>query len=165
MINSWITNSNMKKLLEYILVHPSIEEISLNTQQLKVLFSPSLKKVRDCIIITEKESDKLEIAFDNVIKMYGDKTGYEASNTETRINCYFENEISIVTATQIALMVIEIWALKLKQMEPDSQFCLIMCCDNEHVEIRFHKVRDDEVRWLSNNLENYIDEAVAYVVV
>lgn len=165
MLTNWITNSKMKKLLEYSSNYQSTEEINLNMQQLKQLFSPLLKKVKDCIIITEKEIDKLEIAFDNMIKMYGDKTGYEASNTETRINCYFENEISTVAGTQIALMVIEIWGLRLKQMEPNSQFCLIMCSDEEHVEIRFHKVREDEDRWLSDNLEVYSDEAVGYVIV
>ena len=94
-----------------------------------------------------------------------DKTGYEASNTETRINCYFENEISMITGTQIALMVIEVWALKLKQMEPNSKFCFIMCSGEDHVEIRFHKVRNDEIKWLADDIESYKDDAVGYVVI
>lgn len=165
MVTNWKMNSKMKNLLEGISTHLSAEEVRLNLQQLKELFSPSFKKVKDCIIITEKETDELEVAFDNVIKMYGDKTGYEASNTETRINCYFKNEISTVTGIQIALMVIEIWWLKLKIIEPNSQFCFIMCSDEEHVEIRFHKVRNNEMRWLAEDLESYRDEAIGYVVI
>lgn len=165
MLTNWITNSKMKNLLEHISTHSSSEEVSLNVQQLKNLFSPSFKKVKDCIIITEKNIDDLEVAFDNMIKIYGDKTGYEASNTETRINCYIENEISVVTGIQIALVVIEMWGLKLKRIEPDSQFCFIICSDEEHVEIRFHKVRNNEIRWLSDDLESYSDEAVGYVVI
>lgn len=161
----WITNSKMKNLLNYISTYSNTEELQLSIQQLKVLFSPPLKIVKDCIIITEESIDKLEKSFNNAIKMYMDKTGYEASNTETRINYYFENEISVETGTQIALMVIEIWALKLKQLEPYSQFCLIMCSDEEHVEIRFHKVRDDENSWLSEDLEEYKDGAVGYFIV
>ena len=48
---------------------------------------------------------------------------------------------------------------------PDSQFCFIICSDEEHVEIRFHKVRNNEIRWLSDDLESYSDEAVGYVVI
>ena len=165
MITNWITNSKMKNLLEYISDYTNTEEIKLNMHQLKALFSPPFKRIKDCIIITDKNIDELEEAFDNVIKMYMDKTGYEASNTETRINCYFENDISMVTGTQIALMVIEIWALKLKQMEPDSKFCFTLCSDEEYVEIRFHKVRNDERRWLAEDLEDYKDGAVGYVLV
>lgn len=165
MIINWTTNSKMKKLLEYISDYPNTEELQLNMQQLKVLFSPPLKRVRDCIIISDESIDKLEKTFDNAIKMYMDKTGYEASNTETRINCCFENDISMETGTQIALMVIGIWTLKLKQMEPYSKFCLIMCSNEKHVEIRFHKVRDDESTWLTEDLEGYKDEAIGYIMI
>lgn len=163
MLTNWTTNSKMQSLLKDDLSNPYAETLKLNSQKLKALFSPSFKKVRDCIIITEKEIDRLEMTFDNAIKMYMDKTGYEASNTETRINSYFDNDISVITGTQIALIVTEIWALKLKQMEPESKFCIIMCSDEESVEIRFHKIRDKESRWLSENLEGYQDGAVGYV--
>lgn len=165
MINNWITNNKMKKLLEYISTNLNEEEIKLNVQQLARLVSPPLKKVKDCIIISEKNINILEENFDNAIKMYMDKTGYEANNTETRIDCYFEDKISMVTGTQIALIVIEVWKLKLKQIEPDSKFCIILCSDEECVEIRFHKVRDEENSWLLDNLEEYEDGAVGYVIV
>lgn len=71
----------------------------------------------------------------------------------------------MVIGTQIALLSIEIWALRLKHMEPNSKFCLIMCSDKEHVEIRFHKVRENEIRWLAEAPEGYEDGAVGYVVV
>lgn len=96
--------------------------------------------------------------------MYMDRTGYEAGNTETRINSYFSNEISMVTGTQIALIVLEIWALQLKQIEPDSKFYLIMCSDENHVEIRFHKMYNGESMWLAENLECYEDGAVGYAL-
>ena len=164
MITNWVANKKMKNLLEQVFKDLGTEELRLNVNQLKILFQPCFKKVKDCVIIAEESVEELEKGFDNAVKMYTDKTGYEASNTETRINCYFENEISMMTGTQIALMVIEVWALKLKQMEPDSKFCLIMCSNEERVEIRFHKVRNDE-RLLADDIESYKSGAIGYVVV
>ena len=109
--------------------------------------------------------EKLEAAFDKALEMYMDKTGYEASNTETRLNSYFEKNISVELGTKMALMVLEIWSLQLKNMEPHSKFCLILSCDEEHVEIRFHKIHPGEKMWLDENLENYPEEAIGYAIV
>lgn len=100
-----------------------------------------------------------------MLEVYGDKTGYEASNTETRINCFFENVISEITGVKIALIVLEVWAMRLKKMDPESKFCLIMCNDEDHVEIRLHKVRSEEDGWLLDDIETYKDGAVGYVIV
>lgn len=62
-------------------------------------------------------------------------------------------------------MVLEVWALQLKQIEPDSGFCLIMCSDEDHVEIRFHKIHDGEIMWLAEDLESYGDGAVGYALI
>ena len=165
MITNWIANSKMKNLLNDISACTNTENLTLNLHQLKSLLSPSLKKVRDCIIISEKSIDKLGASFDKIIKTYTDRTGYEASNTETRINDYFQNDISMITGTQIALIVLNIWALQLKQIEFTSKFCLILCVDENHVEIRFHKIHHGESMWLEENLECYKDGAVGYVII
>lgn len=162
--NNWVTNTKMKTLLNNISAYPPVEKLEMNTKSLKALFLPPFKQVRDCIIISEKSANELEANFPKAIKIHTDKTGYEAGNTETRINCCFENEISITAGIQIALMAIEIWAIRLKQMEPDSEFCFIMCSDEQHVEIRFHKLREDEIGWLSDDIEGYKDEAVGYLI-
>lgn len=160
-----ISNSKMKELLDNLHTYPSIEMLELNIQQLNKLLFPPFKKVKDCVIISQKSVDKLESTFDDAIKMYMDKTGYEASNTETRINDYFENEISLTGGTQIALMVMKTWALQLKQIEPNTKFCLIICSDEERVEIRFHKMRDTESGWLVKDLEEYKDGAVGCILI
>jgi len=36
--------------------------------------------------------------------MYGDKTGYEASNSDTRVNDFFETDLTGSEALSIALM-------------------------------------------------------------
>ena len=165
MLSNWVANREMKKLLKDIYEHPCVESLKFNFSELHDLFFPKFKKVKDCVIIAEESVDELEMTFDRVMKTYFDKTEYEVSNTDTRIDCYFEDKVSVVTRIQVALITLEIWTLKLKQMEPDSKFCLIMYGNEDRVEIRFHKVRDNEISWLSDNLEGYKGDAVGYVIV
>ena len=166
MLSNWVANREMKKLLKDISNNPSVENLKFNFSELYNLFFPKFKKVKDCVIIAEESVDELEMFFDRAVKACQDKTGYEAGCTETRIDCHFEGEVSMMAGTQIALIVLEVWALRLKQMDPDSKFCLIMCSDEDRVEIRFHKVRENEIKWLADDLESYQDGgAVGYVIV
>ena len=165
MLNNWVANSEMKKLLKDISDHPSVENLKFNFSELYDLFFPKFKKVKDCVIISKKSANELEMFFDRAIKMYFDKTDYESSHTETRIDCHFEGEVSMMAGTQIALIALEIWALRLKQMEPDSKFCLIMSSNEDRVEIKFHKIRDNEIKWLADDLDSYHNSAVGYVIV
>ena len=165
MLNNWVANSEMKKLLKDISDHPSVENLKFNFSELYDLFFSKFKKVKDCVIISKKSANELEMFFDRAIKMYFDKTDYESSHTETRIDCHFEGEVSMMAGTQIALIALEIWALRLKQMDPDSKFCLIMCSNEDRVEIRFHKVRENEIKWLADDINSYQGGAVGYVIV
>ena len=165
MLSNWIANSEMKKLLKDVSEHSSVENLKFNFSELYDLFFPKFKKVKDCIIIAEESVDELEMFFDKVIKTYQYKICYEVDNTDTRIDCYFEDKISRIARTQIALITLEIWALKLKQMEPDSKFCLIMSSNEDRVEIKFHKIRDNEIKWLADDINSYQGGAVGYVIV
>ena len=165
MISNWIANGEMKKLLKDISEHPSVENLKFNFSELYDLFFPKFRKVKDCVIIAEESVEELEVFFDRAIEMSFNKTVYEAGSTETRIDCHFEGEISMMAGTQIALIALEIWALRLKQMDPDSKFCLIMCSNEDRVEIRFHKVRENEIKWLADDINSYQGGAVGYVIV
>ena len=165
MLSNWIANSEMKKLLKDVSEHSSVENLKFNFSELYDLFFPKFRNVKDCVIIAEESVEELEVFFDRAIEMSFNKTVYEAGSTETRIDCHFEGEISMMAGTQIALIALEIWALRLKQLDPDSKFCLIMCSNEDRVEIRFHKVREDEGMLLANDLEGYKGDAVGYVIV
>ena len=165
MLSNWIANREMKKLLKDVSNHPSVESLKFNFSELYDLFFPKFKKVKDCVIIAEESTDELEKFFDRAMEMYKYKICYESSNTETRIDCHFEGEVSMMAGTQIALIALEIWALRLKQIDPDSKFCLIMYSNEDRVEIRFHKVRENEIKWLADDLEGYQGDAVGYVIV
>ena len=165
MLSNWIANSEMKKLLKDVSNNPSVESLKFNFSELYDLFFPKFKKVKDCVIIAEESVDELEMFFDRAIEMSFNKTVYEAGCTETRIDCHFEGKVSMMAGTQIALIALEIWALRLKQIDPDSKFCLIMCSNEDRVEIRFHKFREDEGMLLADDLEGYQGDAVGYVIV
>ena len=165
MLSNWVANREMKKLLKDISDHPSVENLKFNFSELYDLFFPEFKKVKDCVIISKKSVNELEMFFDKAMEMYFDKTDYESSHADTRIDCYFEGKVSMRARTQIALIALEIWALRLKQIDPDSKFCLIMCSNEDRVEIRFHKVREDEGMLLADDLEGYQGDAVGYVIV
>ena len=70
MISNWIANSEMKKLLKEVSEHPSVESLKFNFSELYDLFFPKFKKVKDCIIISEKSVNKLEMFFDKAMEMY-----------------------------------------------------------------------------------------------
>ena len=166
MLSNWVANSEMKKLLKDISDHPSVENLKFNFSELYDLFFPEFKKVKDCVIISKKSVNELEMFFDRAMEMYKYKIWYEFYNAETRIDCHFEGKVSMKAGTQIALIALEIWAIRLKQIDPDSKFCLIMFSDEDHVEIRFHKFREDEGMILADDLESYQDGgAVGYVIV
>ena len=165
MINNWIANNEMKKLLKEVSEQPSTEILKFNFSELYDLFFPEFKKVKDCVIISKKSVNELERFFDRAMEIYKYKICYESSHTETRIDCHFEGEVSMMAGTQIALITLEIWALRLKQMDPDSKFCLIMCSNEDRVEIRFHKFRENEGTFFTDDLDSYHNSAVGYVIV
>ena len=165
MLNNWVANREMKRLLKDISNNPSVESLKFNFSELYDLFFPEFKKVKDCVIISKKSVDELEMFFDRSVKACQDKTGYEVYSSETRIDCHFEGEVSMMAGTQIALIALEVWALRLKQIDPDSKFCLIMCSNEDRVEIRFHKVRENEIKWLADDINSYQGGAVGYVIV
>ena len=165
MLSNWVANREMKRLLKDISNNPSVESLKFNFSELYDLFFPEFKKVKDCIIISKKSVNGLEMFFDKAMEMYKYKTWYESSCSDTRIDCYFEGKVSMMAGTQIALIALEVWALRLKQMDPNSKFCLIMCSDEDRVEIRFHKVRENEIKWLADDIDSYQGGAVGYVIV
>lgn len=151
----WVANCKMKKLLDSIAEEGEAEKLEMDVCHLRKLFSPPFQKVRDCILISDKNRDILEDHFDTALGMYMDKTGYEASSSETRINCFFKNKLSMKTGTKIALLVIHLWSAQLKILDPDSVFCFILSSNTERVEVRFHKKRDNESSWLNEDIESY----------
>ena len=158
-----ITNKKMRAILQLI-ENANIEELSgVNQIEFDRLLNLPMKRVKDCLIFSEKTKEELENSFETVMKKrFGDKTGYEVCLTETRINSFFESEISVETALRIALLVIPAWKKKINDIFPDAQVCFIIGSDGSNVDIRFHLIRKNELPWLSADIERY-REAVGYI--
>ena len=160
---NWIANRKMKVLLNSIPSNPMEERLVSSTDNLGRLFKPPFQKVQDCILISEENLEVAEESFNILLKKYyGDKTGYEAANTETRINDYFEEPLTLHSGFQIALLVIELWAMQLKQLDRTSKFYFILSCNEERTEIRFHKAREGEPPLLTDDIENDDGDAIGF---
>lgn len=157
-------NKKMSYLINNIEHLNSDEIFEFNLKKLNGLMIPNFVQVYDCIIISKKPLYILKENFKKAVLMHTDKIGYEAGNTEIRINDYVESiNNSVQGMLQIALIVIECWLNKLKNIDKTSKFCFIISCDNENVTIRFHKVRENEKMWISKELEEY-KEPVGYII-
>ena len=153
----------MRELLDDVEASLKKVSVEVNLFQLHKLLFPHFQWVKDCIIISNHSPEKLEASFENAMRIYKDRTGYEACNTEIRINDYFVKSISVQTATAAALLAIECWSTVLKRLDPHSQFCFILSSNEERVEVRFNKVRKGENKWLAEDIECYVDEAIGYM--
>lgn len=157
-----IANRKLNQILKSIDGYRFTAKFTINVQGLLDLLSPKFVSVYDCIIISDKSADILETNFSKMISMYGDRTGYEASNTEVRINDFIENgDLDVYDLVSIALLAIQCWSAKIKYVDDSSKFCFILSCDEQYVTLRFHKVRAEEGVWLSRDIEKY-DDAVGY---
>ena len=163
-INQWVKNDQMKVLFDRLKTSSDNNLMSINMKNLFRLFNPPFKEVCDCIIITDSDVSNIEKNFDNILKMYMDRTGYEASNTETRINDYFSCEISVMDGLKIAMLLVDNWKRKIEELVSNTPICFILSVIDNHVELRFHKVRKNEKMWLDTDLSKYKDEAIAYMI-
>ena len=109
-------------------------------------------------------AEELDAAFDQAMEKCFDKTDYEACNTETRIDCFFEDALSRKQGFEIALLALETWTLQLKCIQPEARFCMILACDEDYAEIRFHKLREGESPWLNDDISHYTDGAIGYFI-
>jgi hypothetical protein len=151
------TNIGMKKIIEQAKKYKKNNKLAISLKNLSRLFNPNFVKVFDCIIIADKNENKeyLESSFKKSIKNLSDKITYEIWYAETRIDDYLESKISKEAAILIGLMIIDVWSLKLKNMENNSRFCIIMSYDKGFggsVTLVYHKIREGEpCSWVSDD--------------
>ncbi|MBS4537551.1 hypothetical protein GOQ27_03700 [Clostridium sp. D2Q-11] len=145
----------------------NISTVNVDVSQLLNVFNPKIKDVYGCLIIDNNDEIQLnDINFHRIISMYGDKTGYEASCNEIRLNDYIKGDIyEVKDVISLGFMILNIWSLILKESYPNYNFCLIISSNKKIVTLRFHIVREEENIWLSDNLQDYKDEAVAYKII
>ncbi|AVQ47802.1 hypothetical protein C7M60_18785 [Clostridium botulinum] len=91
--------------------------------------------------------------------MCGDRTGYEASCNEIRINDYVDvyDDYNILSLSKV---IIQAWKYKLKTEYPEYKFLIILAYREGYATLRFHVFRENEGTWLVNDLNAYKEEAI-----
>lgn len=153
------TNKNMIDLLEKAKIKKE-EVIKISTDNLSKIMSPNFKEVHDCIIVDMNNEIKVEnVNLKRILSMFRDRTGYEASCNEIRINDYidYSDEVAVL---QLAEIIMDTWKYKLKTEYPKYKFCIILSFSKGYVTMRFHVIRENESSWLKADLDEYKDEAI-----
>lgn len=136
------------------------DTIQIKINDLTKLFNPVIKQENDCVIMdffrSKTNGDKKKI----VIK---DKTGFEASCNEVHLDSILEGNFDYSILLKMAFLLIETWSFRLRDNGYIGKYCFIISCSNNDLVLRFHKVRNNEDRWLSDNIEDYNMEAVGYI--
>ncbi|WP_458104638.1 hypothetical protein M1D69_02905 [Bacillus sp. PK3-037] len=139
----------------------NIKKVDLSN--LKDIITPNIVKVDDCFILDLEDefTDSSTINWNRILKMYGDKTGYEASCNELRINDYLDyNDLSDEEILLYALQVMDGWEHHLKEKFPEHKFVVIISIDEGFATLRFYKYREEESSWLKPDIEEYRTEAI-----
>lgn len=159
-------NTKMNNLLKKIDIN-NISDTNINLNQLFKLIKPTFKIIHGCLIIDNNdEVEPSKVNLERILKIHGDKTGYEASSNEMRINDFINSETNeFKNVLAIGFMILDIWSIRLKDSYPNYRFCLIISSHEELVTLRFHQIRDDENNWLSDDLESYEEAAIAYKII
>ncbi|PRS08678.1 hypothetical protein C6W22_10860 [Bacillus atrophaeus] len=156
------TNKNMKRLQEQHLKDLSNTK-KVDLSNLKDVISPNIVKVDDCFILDlEYElTESPTINWNRILKMYGDKTGYEASCNELRINDYLDySDLSVEEILIYALQVMNGWENHLNEKFPEHKFVVVLSIDEGFATLRFYKYREEESSWLKEDIEEYGNEAI-----
>lgn len=150
-----ILNKAMKNKLESSTVCAKELESNLISQ-------PLFYESNGFFLIKKNAKDKKEINTEKIIRLYKDRTGYEASVNECRIEDYFECEKE--DELKIAMQLAEIWEEELKLQFPAHIFHIIIANDEYSTVMRFYMYREEEAIWIDlDNIDSY-DDAIAVIV-
>lgn len=160
-----IMNESMKKIVNNLKCPYMKKSINIKVKDLYKLLLPEFKKIHDCIILSSETEEILKDNYKNELSNFENKTGYEIWHNEIIINSYIKDYyVSVHTAIYIALIIIEVWSDKLKNMSEGSKFCYFLSCSDNIVNLRFHKIREGERMWHIENLEEYV-QPVGYIII
>lgn len=136
------------------------EYIQMSTDNMSKILTPNFIEVYNCIIIDTNNEIKAEnIDFERILLMFHDRTGYEASCNEVRLNDYIDcsDEMGVLKTAEI---IMKVWEKKLVMEYPQYRFCIILSFSEGYAKLRFHMIRENEKSWLKSDLETYKDEAL-----
>lgn len=128
---------------------------------------PEFCEIKGFVLLKKDKDIYEDLDVDRILSFYHDRTGFEASYNELRIEDYFDWCIGKpIEGLAMAVKLSEIWGCKLKKDFPNYKFCIIIGYDDSFTTIRFHKFRDDEYSWISiDDLDDYKEESIALRII
>lgn len=138
-----------------------LEGLDLYTSRLdsNLLSNPFFYENNGFYLIKKNSKEIKEINVEKIIKIYKDRTGYESSVNECKIEDYFKCEKK--EELKIAMALSEVWKDELKRKFSDSIFYILVSNDGYSTTIRFYKYRENEAIWIDLDNINSYDEAIA----
>ena len=156
-------NKMMSDILNSSKYKNNNEILTIESKELLNLFNKKFQNIHDCIIMSEELYDASEEKIKSIVECFEDRTGFEHSDSETRVNDYIENEISAETAISLSLLLIDFWGYRLKELDSESQFAFILSLDGMYTTLFFHKLREHNLPMIDDDLDGY-NQPVYYVV-
>jgi hypothetical protein len=138
---------------------------SITIENICLLLCPKFKEV-DGVIFLNLSDDSIpnKINIEKVIQIYGNLTAYECSCNEIRINDYIQyTEGDGRCILKFALLLQKNWIAKIRKEYPSCKFCFVLSYDGEFATLRFHKIRENESFFLTDDLESYTEEGILEV--
>ena len=154
-------NDNMQNLLNKIAkIESSVFYETIVEQK---ILTPKFKKLYQCVLMDNDDVlSEEKINIERILQIHGDRTGYEASINEVRVNEYLNrSDFEDIELVSIGQSIINEWKQMLEKIFPEENFIFIMTMLDGNLTLRFHKDRVDEKKWLSNDLEKY-KEAIGF---
>lgn len=156
-------NKMMSDILNSSKYKNNNEALTIESKELLNLFNRKFQNIYDCIIMSEELYDASEEKIKSIVENFEDRTGFERSESETRVNDYIENEISAETAISLSLLLIDFWGYRLKELDDIAQFVFILSLDGNYTTITFHKLRKNDLPLICDDLDEY-NQPVYYVI-
>ncbi|NRT79273.1 hypothetical protein [Clostridium beijerinckii] len=128
---------------------------------------PEFFEIKGFVLLKKNKDNFENLDEKKILSTYYDRTGFEASYNEFRIEDYFDWCIGRpIEGLAMAVKLSEIWECKLKRDFPSYKFHIIIGFDGKYTTIRFHKIRDEEDCWIElDDLDGYNDESIAVRIV
>lgn len=128
---------------------------------------PDFFEVKGFVLLKKDNDTFKELDENKILSIHYDRTGFESSYNEFRIEDYFDWCIGKpMEGLALAVKLSEIWEYKLKKDFPTYKFHIIIGFDGDFTTIRFHKLRDEESSWIAlDNLEEFKEQSIAVRII
>ncbi|MBO0423991.1 MULTISPECIES: hypothetical protein [Enterococcus] len=151
-----IKNDAMKKIIEHTNSISEDDRISVSVKEMQELFNITVKKMYDCLLLSNRETAISKEQFNQAVLSYGDKTGYEASINERRIIDFFDSPLTVSEQYKIGRLYVKCLNNRLSLMT-NNELVYLFDFNDDILTVRFHQLRKDEGIFFGDDLHQFIE--------